>query len=162
MTDVTTIIDAQAQHVEAVAEIYNQALVKRTATFETKPRSGDDVASWLNGDVALKVALVNGTPAGFAKVSSYRDRPCYAGIREYSVYVGDDFHRRGIGRQLMQVLIDDCRKAGVWKLLSRIFPENIASIELAKQLGFRIVGTYQRHGQLDGIWKDCVIVELCL
>ena len=62
----------------------------------------------------------------------------------------------------MQVLIDDCRKAGVWKLLSRIFPENIASIELAKQLGFRIVGTYQRHGQLDGIWKDCVIVELCL
>jgi len=162
MTEITTIIDAKPQHVDAVAKIYNQALVKRTATFETEPRSGDDVAGWLTGDVALKVAMVNGTPAGFAKVSSYRDRPCYVGIREYSVYVGDGFHRRGIARQLMQALIDDCRKVGVWKLLSRIFPENIASIELAKQLGFRIVGTYHNHGQLDGVWKDCVIVELCL
>ena len=162
MTDVVSVIDAQLKHIDSIAEIYNQALAKRTATFETEPRSSAEAAGWIADEMVVKVAIVNKTVAGFARVSPYRDRSCYSGIREYSVYVGNHFQRKGIGRQLLQVLIDDCRKKGIWKLLARIFPENHASLELAKQAGFRVVGTYQRHGQLDGVWKDCVIVELSL
>ena len=157
-----TLVSAQSEHVTAIASIYNQALITRTATFETKPRTEQQIAAWLDDEVPVQIAVTDGTVAGFSKISTYRDRDCYAGIREYSVYVNKERRRCGVGRALMEALIDKCRKAGVWKLVSRIFPENIASIELARQAGFRVVGIYEKHGQLDGKWKDCVIVELSL
>jgi len=162
MPEHVTIIDAKTCHAGVIAAIYNQALGERLSTFETEPRTADDMAEWLSGEIAVKLAVIDGKVAGFAKVSNYRDRACYTGIREYSVYVDRAFQRRGIGRKLMQELISTCRQAGLWKLLSRIFPENVGSIELAKSVGFRVVGTYYNHGQLDGVWKDCVIVELSL
>jgi phosphinothricin acetyltransferase len=162
VTATIEITDATPEHGQALADIYNAALLTGTATFETEPREARDIAQWLTTGYPLKVALVDGQVAGFAKASAYRDRDCYAGIWEYSVYVDERFQRRGIGAKVLQSLIESSRKHGAWKLLSRIFPENGPSIELAKSLGFRIVGTYQRHGQLRGVWKDCVIVELGL
>lgn len=157
-----TIINAQPKHASEIVEIYNQGIASRIATFETKKRSNDDIAEWFDSDVAIKTVIIDNAVAGFARVSEYRSRACYAGIREYSVYVHDKFQGRRIGHQLMQALIDDCREKGIWKLLSRLFPENEASIKLAINLGFRIVGTYHKHAKLDGVWKDCTIVELSL
>ena len=156
------IVDAVPGHCQALADIYNAALLTGTATFETEPRNSTDIAAWLATGYPVKVALAGGQVAGFAKASAYRERECYAGVWEYSVYVDARFQRRSIGTKVLQSLIEAARANGAWKLLSRIFPENIASIELAKSLGFRIVGTYRRHGQLRGVWKDCVIVELGL
>jgi phosphinothricin acetyltransferase len=69
-------------------------------------------------------------------------------------------HRgRGVGLELIEALVEACRRAGFWKLVSRIFPENEASLSLHRRAGFRIVGVYQRHARLDGQWKDTVIVE---
>ena len=78
---------------------------------------------------------------------------------EFSVYVGRSHRGRGVGRVLLIALIDEAERLGFWKLVSRIFPENAASRGLCRAMGFREVGVYEKHGKLDGVWKDCVIVE---
>jgi phosphinothricin acetyltransferase len=98
----------------------------------------------------------------FASTSACRARPCYAGIAEFSVYVARKLRGTGAGGVAMTVLLEAAEQAGYWKLLSRIFPENTASRALMAKLGFREVGLYRRHGKLDGVWRDCVIVERLL
>ena len=95
----------------------------------------------------------------FASTSTYRPRDCYAGIAEYSVYVRREARGEGLGRAAMRGLLQVASEAGYWKLLSRIFVENEASRRLMRSLGFREVGIYERHGRLDGVWRDVVIVE---
>jgi len=94
--------------------------------------------------------------------SSYGPRECYAGVAEFSIYVATQAQGRGIGKALMSAFIPACTEAGFWKLLSRIFPENKASLGLCHQFGFREVGIFEKHAQLDGIWRDVVIVECLL
>jgi L-amino acid N-acyltransferase YncA len=143
----------------AVAEIYNQGIADRSATFETAPRSPDDIARWLGGPF---VVVEDSSPVAFAACSSYRSRSCYAGIAEFSVYVRRDRRGQGAGSMALAALIDSAEAAGLWKLLSRVFPENRASLALMRRSGFREVGTYRRHARLDGVWRDCVIVERLL
>jgi phosphinothricin acetyltransferase len=81
------------------------------------------------------------------------------GIAEFSVYVARAHRGEGVGRVALQGLLQAAEGAGSWKLLSRIFVENTASRGLCREMGFREVGIYERHGQLEGIWRDCVIVE---
>jgi phosphinothricin acetyltransferase len=78
------------------------------------------------------------------------------------VYVSRPARGLGVGRATLRALIQEAEARGYWKLLSRVFPENEASLALCRSLGFREVGTYRRHAQLDGEWKDCVIVEVLL
>ena len=143
----------------AIAGIYNQGIEDRIATFETRLRTAEDVAGWFNGVHPIVVVEDRGETVGFASTSSYRPRECYAKIAEFSVYVTRGYRGRGIGRLALGALIDEAGKAGLHKLVSRIFPENVASRAACRAAGFREVGTYKEHGQLEGIWKDCVIVE---
>jgi phosphinothricin acetyltransferase len=92
-------------------------------------------------------------------LSRYRPRECYAGIAEFSIYLDRSARGRGLGRQLLSALIDVAREHGYWKLVSRIFPSNAGSRALCRSCGFREVGTYEKHGRLDGQWRDVVIVE---
>ena len=96
---------------------------------------------------------------GWAGLSSYRARACYAGIAEFSIYLDRNARGRGIGRQLLAALVDAARGRGYWKLVSRVFPANAASRALCRACGFREVGVYEKHAQLDGQWMDVVIVE---
>jgi phosphinothricin acetyltransferase len=146
----------------AIAAIYNAGIDDRVATFETRHRSPDDIAAWLDGVHPVVVVEQGGEIVGFASTSTYRPRDCYAGIAEYSVYVAREARGRGVGRAAMLALFDAAREAGYWKLVSRIFPENESSLRLMRSLGFREVGTYIRHGKLDGKWRDVVIVEKLL
>lgn len=145
-----------------IAEIYNQGITGRGATFETEPRDVSDIAGWLDGSQLLVVAEVGGDVAAFARTSGYRDRACYAGIREFSIYTDERYHGQGLALATMQLLIDEARGAGLSKLVSRIFEENTASLALCERLSFRQVGIYEKHGMLEGEWRDCVIVELLL
>lgn len=146
----------------AIKNIYNQGILGRQATFETRLRTDADILESMRagaGRYPYLVALVDGHVVGWASVSSYRSRACYAGIGEFSIYVHEDWRKAGVGKVLLPALIDAAEAAGFWKLLSRVFPENTGSLRLAADCGFREVGTYLKHGQLDGVWKDTVIIE---
>ena len=144
----------------AIARIYNEGIVDRLGTFETRERAVDDVRQWFDGRHPIVVVEnTDGTIAAFAATSSYRSRECYAGVAEFSVYVARPARGQGAGRVGMDALIEAARKAGFWKLLSRVFVENAASRRLLASVGFREVGVYEKHGRLDGDWRDVVIVE---
>ncbi|HLK22556.1 MAG TPA: arsinothricin resistance N-acetyltransferase ArsN1 family A [Bryobacteraceae bacterium] len=147
---------------ESIGRIYNEGIEDRVATFETRLRSAEDVRCWFDGRHPIVVVEEDGRIVAFASTSTYRSRDCYAGIAEASVYVSRDYRRRGAGRIALEALIQAAKSAGFWKLLSRIFPENTASRGLVRLLGFREVGLYEKHGQLDGQWRDVVIVERLL
>ena len=105
------------------------------------------------------VAERDGRIVAWAGTSPYRSRPAYAGVAEFSVYVAREARSTGAGSAALLALVAACEARGFWKLLSRIFPENTASRAMCRKHGFREVGVYERHGRLDGVWKDCVIVE---
>jgi len=146
----------------AIARIYNDGIDDRVATFETRHRSAEDVERWFDGRHPIVVVEDDGAILAFASTSDYRPRDCYAGIAEFSVYAAREARGRGAGRMAMNALIDAARAAGFWKLVSRVFPENAASLGLLRSVGFREVGRYERHAQLDGVWRDVVIVERLL
>jgi len=154
---------ATAADAEAIAAIYNEGIADGIATFETRPRTADDVQEWFGRRFPI-VAVEDETRAviAFASTSEYRPRDCYAGIAEFSVYAARGQRGRGAGRLAMQTLIDAARAAGFWKLVSRVFVENAPSRALMRSAGFREVGIYERHARLDGRWRDVVIVERSL
>ncbi|HEX2026132.1 MAG TPA: arsinothricin resistance N-acetyltransferase ArsN1 family A [Actinomycetota bacterium] len=154
---------AEPGDAEAIARIYNQGIEDREATFETRPRSADEVRSWLEDPVPAVVAIEDDQVVAWAAAHPYRPgRPVYRGVGEFSVYVERDSRGRGAGRVVMDALLEECRRRGFWKLVARVFPENAASRRLCAALGFREVGVYRRHARLDGAWRDCVIVERLL
>jgi L-amino acid N-acyltransferase YncA len=149
----------------AIARIYNQGIADRIATFETTPRTTEQIEAQLadKGDGHPTVVVErDGEVVAWATVGTYRSRPCYAGTGEHSVYVERRARGAGVGRVALEGLFEACRTRGFWKLVSRIFPENTASLRLHEQTGFRIVGVYQKHGKQDGEFRDCVIVEKLL
>src|ERR1700736_5518515 len=147
----------------AIAAIYNDGIADRIATFETDPRSAGQMAEWFTGWQLVIVAETEETgPVAFAASFPYSDRACYSGIGEFSVYVRRDYRGRGAGRAVLAALIEAAIAARMHKLTSRVFPENIASRALLKRLGFEEIGIHRRHGKLDGLWRDCVIVERLL
>jgi phosphinothricin acetyltransferase len=146
----------------AIAEIYNQGIEDRVATFETQPRTAEDQVDWLRsftGRYPAVIAEIDGQIVGWAGAGRYRTRECYRGIGEFSMYVHRDWRGRGVGDQLVAALIKEAERLGLWKLLSRIFLFNEASRALCRKHGFREVGIYEKHARLDGRWLDVVIVE---
>jgi L-amino acid N-acyltransferase YncA len=144
---------------EAIARIYSEGIADRTATFETRTRGPEDVQPWFDGRHPVVAVEHDGELIAFAAMSAYSHRECYAGIAEISLYVGRAWRGRGAGRLALNAAIAAAREAGFWKLVSRIFAENTASRRLVASLGFREAGTHEKHGRLDGVWRDVVIVE---
>ncbi|WP_420130267.1 arsinothricin resistance N-acetyltransferase ArsN1 family A [Longimicrobium sp.] len=167
MTDAAPAVEvrpATADDVPTITAVYNEGIRGRTATFETRERAPDEVRGWL-GDPrhpVLVAAAAAGRVVGWVATSTYRPRECYAGIAEFSVYVAASARGRRVGDALLAAFLPACEAAGLWKVLSRIFPENHASRRLCARHGFREVGTYERHGKLDSAWRDVVIVERLL
>ncbi len=149
----------------AIAAIYNEGIADRIATFETEPRTPEQIAKQLaeKGDrFPTVVAERDGVVVAWAGASAYRSRPAYAGVAEHSVYVARAARGTGAGRAALEALCRAYAERGFWKIVSRIFPENTASLALHERCGFRSVGVYKRHGKLEGQWRDCVIVERML
>lgn len=156
----TVIRPAAGGDAAAIADIYNQGIAERNATFETAPRTTADIQARLGqARFPTLVAEEAGRVVGWAGLSGYRPRDCYAGIAEFSVYLDRSARGRGLGRRLLEALVEAARQRGYWKLVSRIFPFNTASRALCRRCGFREVGVYEKHGCLDGRWLDVVIVE---
>jgi L-amino acid N-acyltransferase YncA len=146
----------------AIAEIYNQGIEDRVATYETEPRSAEDQQAWLRAIAdryPAVVAQIDGEIIGWAGAGPYRARECYRGIGEFSMYVRRDWRGQGVGDLVLAALIAEAERLGLWKLVSRVFPFNEASRALCRKHGFREVGVYEKHARLDGRWLDVVIVE---
>ena len=153
---------AAPEDASALALIYNQGIEDRVATFETRLRAPEEVRAWFDGAHPIVVAEDATGVIAFASTSSYRSRECYAGIAECSAYVQRDARGQGAGRAVLNALIEAAEAAGFWKLVSRVFVENAASRALIRSLSFREVGVYEKHGKLDGVWRDVIIVERLL
>lgn len=155
---------ARFEDAEQVAVIYNHGIQERQATFETRPRRPAEVEGWLEEGRPFLVAIDSTADRvlGFARVSAYSVRKAYASVGEHAVYVAPDQRGRGIGVRLMNALADAAERAGYHKLTSRVFTTNEASLKLHQAAGFTEVGVQRRHGQLDGEWKDTMLVERLL
>jgi L-amino acid N-acyltransferase YncA len=153
---------ARADDAAAVAAIYNAGIRERSSTFETREREAAEIADRIASAAVFLVIEADGHVAGFAATSPYSEREAYAGIAECSVYVDSDLRGRGLGTQLLEALATDAEQRGLHKLLGKLFASNEASMRLVARCGFRVVGTHERHGRLDGEWRDVILVERLL
>lgn len=146
------------EHWNAAREIYLQGIATKSATFQTQAPTWEE---WDQGHLPnlRYVVLWNGQVVGWAALSRVSGRCVYAGVTEVSLYVHEDFRAKGIGKLLLQHLIEESEQAGIWTLQSGIFPENAASIALHEKLGFRKVGYREKIGKLDGLWRDTILME---
>ncbi len=142
----------------AVEEIYAQGIATQLATFET------ETPTWEQFDAGRLpehrfVAADGERVVGWAALSPTSWRRCYAGVVEHSVYVLEGERGRGVGRSLLQALIESADAAGIWTIQTSIFPENEASMRLHERAGFRVVGRRERIAELDGHWRDTLLLE---
>ena len=142
----------------AVERIYAQGIATRDATFETAPPTWEEFDGGRLPGHRL-VAVERGEIVGWAALMPTSVRACYAGVVEHSVYVAEQARGRGIGKALMRELIRGADRGGLWTIQTSIFPENAASVALHESLGFRIVGRRERIAQLDGVWRDTILLE---
>ncbi|MEV6811617.1 N-acetyltransferase family protein [Micromonospora sp. NPDC051296] len=148
-------------HAQDVVGIYRHGIATGNATFETEPPTWDRfTATRLPGHrwVALDPADP-GTVLGWVACSAVSDRCVYAGVVEHSVYVHPDAQGRGVGRLLLQGLVDSTERAGIWTIQSGVFPENTASLALHRACGFRAIGTRERLGRHHDRWRDVILIE---
>ena len=142
----------------SVLDIYAEGLATRNATFETTLPSADELRSrWLPG--LAWVAELDGQVVGWTAVTPVSSRECYAGVGESSVYVAEAARGRGVGKALLFTQVVEANKAGLWTLQTSIFPENRASLALHHSAGYRTLAVRTRIAQLDGVWRDTVLLE---
>jgi phosphinothricin acetyltransferase len=142
----------------AVEAIYAEGIATGHATFETTTPSWEEFDRGRHRDHRF-VAVEDGDILGWAALSPASSRACYAGVAEHSVYVASAARGRGVGRVLMQALLDSADAGGIWTVQTSIFPENEASLALHERVGFRVVGRRERIAQLDGAWRDTLLLE---
>lgn len=142
----------------AARAIYEAGIATGDATFEPE---APQWAEWDAGHLRSHrlVAELNAVVAGWIALSPVSDRCAFNGVGEVSVYVAPAARGRGVGRALLQALVAATDAGEIWTLQAGIFPENIASVRLHEACGFRVVGTRERIGELNGVWRDVLLLE---
>ncbi|MCU7548193.1 GNAT family N-acetyltransferase [Chitinophagaceae bacterium LB-8] len=145
-------------HWPQVRAIYLEGIATGQATFQQSAPSWEE---WDRGHLPHSriVALIDNKVAGWAALSHVSTRPVYKGVAEVSVYVAEMYRGNGLGFQLLRQLVQESEQNGIWTLQSSIFPENTASVRIHEQNGFRIMGRRERIAQMNGIWRDTIIME---
>lgn len=142
----------------AVRAIYEQGMATGNSTFET---AAPEWTAWDAGHLAEPrlIACAGAEVLGWAALSPVSKRAVYAGVAEVSVYVADAARGRGVGRALLEELVADSERRGLWTLQAGIFPENQASVRVHQACGFRLIGRRERIGAMDGRWRDVLLLE---
>lgn len=143
---------------EAIRTIYEHGIATRMATFETTSPSKEE---WFSNGIEGTFLGYSEEDRllGFAKVLPTSNRSCYRGVGEVTIYLHPDASGKGIGTILLHQLIEESERLGFWTLKASIFPENKASLRIHEKCGFRVVGHHEKIAQLDGIWRDTIIME---
>jgi L-amino acid N-acyltransferase YncA len=141
-----------------VKSIYEEGIKTGNATFEM---SAPEWAVWDKGHLqeARIIAKENGDVLGWAALSPVSGRCVYAGVAEVSVYITSAARGKGLGKQLLRKLVEESEANNLWTLQAGIFPENIASIKIHEDCGFRVIGKRERIGKMDGVWRDTLLLE---
>ena len=161
----TTIRRAELKDLESITTIYNEAIVKTVATFDTEPKTPQQQQQWfaLHGErYPILVAEQNSVVVGWASISSWSDRCAYRDTGETSFYVDETHQGEGIGRQLLQGLCDEATRLGFHSLLARMAEHSDASAYLHRQLGFELVGRLKEVGRKFGELLDVEIYQKML
>lgn len=148
----------QTAHWQQVKEIYEQGIKTGNATFETSAPEWD---TWDKAHLKTcrLVAVENNKLIGWAALVSVSSRCVYAGVAENSIYISEEARGKGIGKKILQKLIEESETENIWTLQTGIFPENKASIKIHEACGFRIIGIRERIGRMNGVWRDTVLLE---
>ncbi|SNZ14202.1 phosphinothricin acetyltransferase [Terribacillus aidingensis] len=143
---------------ERVRDIYKMGIDGENATFET---DAPDWEHWSKSKLTYGrlVAEIEEKIAGWVALSPYSSRQVYKGVVEVGIYVDPDFQGKGIGSALLENELSVCEKEAVWTVQASIFPENAASLALHQKYGFRVVGRRERIAQLNGKWRDVLLME---
>ena len=140
-----------------ILRIYADGIATGDATFESQ------VPTWQSWDsshlTAHRFVAETERVVGWVAVSAVSNRSVYAGVIESSVYVAAEGRGQGVGSELLGALVQSTELAGIWTIQAGIFPENLASIHIHKKAGFRTVGIHEKLGQMNGVWRDVVLME---
>lgn len=156
---------ADERHLEDITEIYNDAIINTTATFDSEPKSLREQRVWMrkhDDEHPIIVAIFDGKVVAWGSLSQFSDRCCYRSTVEDSIYVRKEYRGRGIGRLLLERLLAEARKAGHHTVVARIDAGNEVSLELHRQMGFREVGRLREVGFKFDRWLDVVIMQVLL
>jgi L-amino acid N-acyltransferase YncA len=142
----------------SIRAIYLEGIATGDATFE---QTAPDWDRWNAGhlETCRLVARMNSRIVGWAALSAVSSRCVYRGVAEVSIYVSGDARGQRIGSHLLEKLVAESERAGFWTLQAGIFPENVSSIRLHERAGFRMVGLRERLGNMNGRWRDVVLLE---
>ena len=152
------IIEMLPSHWESVKQIYAEGIASGNATFQTA------IPTWIEWDEAhvknsRLIAVEDTEVLGWAALTPVSGRCVYAGVGEVSVYVSEKTRGKGVGKKLLNALINESEKNNFWTLQAGIFPENFASIKIHEVCGFRIIGSREKIGQMNGQWRDTLLLE---
>jgi L-amino acid N-acyltransferase YncA len=157
------LVVAGASHAEGTRAIYNEAVENTTATFEMVPRTHAQQLEWIAEHSGAYPAIVAvgeaGQVLGFGSLSPYRSRPAYSTTVEDSVYVHSDYRHRGVGKALLEELLNLAAAHGFHAVIARIAGGNEASVALHSSCGFEMIGTEREVGRKFGRWLDVVCME---
>ena len=156
---------ATADDATAICEIYNQGIEDRLATLETELRTPEERHEWMTAKSERHPVIVaehEGRITGWGSLNVFNARPAYQHVADFSVYVERGWRGKGVGRVLLERLVELGRELGYHKLVLSAFPFNTAGVALYERLGFRTVGIYREQGLLDGRWVDTIIMEKVL
>jgi L-amino acid N-acyltransferase len=157
-----TIRQAIENDMSAVADIYNDAILNTTATFDTETKSLENRIQWLNQHSSMNPVIVGeieGVVVGWASLSKWSERSAYDTTAEVSVYVHKDFRDRGFGRKLLEVITLEGEKAGLHTILSRITQGNEKSIHLHELFGYEHIGVLKEVGMKFGQFLDVHMMQ---
>jgi len=149
----------QPEDANRVLEIFQQGINGRNATFDK------EIPNWEKWDKEhfpvsrFVMENENEKVIGWCALAPVSNRECFKGVAEISIYLDNEFHNRGLGKILLKKLILDSEENGFWTLQAGIFPENTASISIHQSLGFRKIGIREKIAEMNGVWRDIVLLE---
>lgn len=157
--------NAQLSDLSAITEIYNEAILTTTATFDTEPKSTSERLEWLRSHGErhpVIVAELDGMVVGWASLSGWSERKAYDDTAETSFYVKSEYRGRGVGRKLKEAIIGEARRLKFHTLIARIAEGGDASLHLNESFGFVRVGTLKEVGRKFGRLLDVHILQKML
>jgi L-amino acid N-acyltransferase YncA len=153
---------ARREDLDAITEIYNEAIIKTAATFDTEPKTYEDQKRWFDDHGSknpIQVAELNGVIVGWASLSKWSDRCAYSDTAEISLYVREEHQGKGIGRRLIEAIIKEGKKTGLHTIIARITEGNESSLHLHRSVGFTNIGVMKEVGKKFGKRQDVHLMQ---